>query len=89
MMGKKDTEWEFEFGNITRTEKLELPTWERFKAYSYFGFAGKNIYHCYMENDINEKNERVISVCGKEFDFTYDGYLEACRLCKKLFLGVK
>lgn len=86
---KKDAEWELEFGNITRPEKLELPTWESFRVYSHFGFAGKNIHHCYMEYDINEKNERVISVCGKKFDFNYDGYLEACRFCKKLFWGVK
>ena len=25
---KEEAEWQLEFGNITRTEKLELPTWE-------------------------------------------------------------
>lgn len=85
---KEDAEFELEFGNIMLTEKLELPTWERFKTQPYFTFTGKNIYHGYMEEDYcNEKTERVISVCGKIFDFTYDGYLEACRLCKELFLG--
>lgn len=87
---KEEAEWELEFGNITRTEKLELPTWERFTKnpyHPYFTITGKYTHHGYVEVDFNAKNEKVISVCGKYFDFTYAGYLEACRLCKKLFLG--
>ena len=32
---KEEAEWVAEFGNVTRTEKLELPTWEQFKKNKY------------------------------------------------------
>ena len=42
MITKEEAEWELEFGNITRTETLRLPTFEEIKKAEFFKFIGKD-----------------------------------------------
>ena len=97
---KEDAEFELEFGNITRTEKLELPNFDEIDTGN-----GDTVICLFNSKDGTEYTLAVddfgdgdsydwtISVSDhrkdfwEDFDFTYGGYLEACRLCKKLFLG--
>ena len=98
---KEDAEWEAEFGNLTRTEKLVLPTWKQIQPdaendSTTFTFNSKDGIEYvlsvadYGDDDFYDWTIEVFSTSSDfshEFPFTYDGYLEACRLCKKLFLG--
>lgn len=76
--------FELEFGNITRTETLKLPKWEEFFN------SGKSIVFRDAYGDIQELKQysREIYIneqyCGY---LTKENYIEACRICKKLFLG--
>lgn len=85
---KEDAEEYAEFGNITRTERLELPSWEEFNStkFSYW-FMGKNEkeYHLHNVADeiyIGEKFEIVFNK-----PLTRENYNEARRICVKLFKG--
>lgn len=90
---KEEAEWQLEFGNITRTEKLELPTWEQFKKNKCFNFVGIDWTFYELHNRRRNKLQLDYSYDNdyyrpeKEWKLTYENYLEACRLCKKLFLG--
>ena len=98
---KEDAEWEHEFGNIMWTEKLELPTWEQIQPdteddSTTFIFNSRDGTEYVLtatdcgDDDFYDWAIEVYSTSGdfnRVFDFTYDGYLEACRFCKKLFLG--
>lgn len=90
---KEEAEWQLEFGNITRTEKLELPTWEQFKKTTCFDFVGIDWTFYELHNRRRNKLQLDYSYDNdyyrpeKEWKLTYENYLEACRLCKKLFLG--
>lgn len=90
---KEEAEWQLEFGNITRTEKLELPTWEQFKKNECFTFFGIDWTFYELHNRRRNKLQLDYSYDNdyyrpeKEWKLTYENYLEACRLCKKLFLG--
>lgn len=103
--------WQLEFGNITRTETLNLPTWEEIKGRNLeITFCGKPkindyfdaIWHTYdgrfrLNCCVEEKYISIYDdlPCEdyfdspKKFPYTKDGYLSACRLAKKLFLGEK
>lgn len=87
---KEDAEFASEFQNITRTETLNLPTWEEFKeigeVYAFFGADG-SYWDLYSRD--GDKKEIILlngykSYC---FDYSKQGYLEACKIAKKLFLG--
>lgn len=90
---KEDAEWQLEFGSIERTEKLELPTWEQFKKDKIFNFVGIDWTFYELHNRRRNKLQLDYSydndyyIPEKEWKLTYENYLEACRLCKKLFLG--
>lgn len=76
-----------EFGNITRTERLELPGWEEFQISRGFDFMSKNAEYCRVY-----KIEDVICVVKQnkiilDKPLTRENYNEARRLCVKLFKG--
>lgn len=91
---KEEAEWHKEFGCITRTEKLELPTWEEFrnKKIKQLGFMGKDTI-CFFELYEDEQKNRLILLdhdCDYEYfneEPTKENYITACRLCKEFFLG--
>ena len=98
---EEEAEWYVEFGSITRTETLSLPTWEEFnnkyksKYSPVIGFNGKNtqcFYEMFFKKDDSKEGCVLIYDCDcKEYVYsnrlTQENYLEACRVCKKLFLG--
>ena len=100
---KEEAEWELEFGNITRTETLRLPTWKEFLKDNFgIRFYYKSREFClhkvrYSADDNNPQWKINIyeDYCDdydtvaweKEWDLTKENYIEACRLAKKLFLG--
>ena len=89
----EDIEWMIEFGNITRTEELNLPTWEEFrnKKVKCVGFKGKAT-DCFFELYENTSNNRLILLdhdCDYEYfnkELTKENYTLACRKAKALFL---
>ena len=93
---KEDAEEYAEFGNVTRTERLKLPSWEDFKKTQIFLFESKE--KILMELAVWESIEnRVIkvtttndwNVCFFNKPLTRENYNEARRLCVKLFKGEK
>lgn len=88
LITNEETEWRLKFGNITRTETLSLPNFDKFKK------VGFPIFYC--------KNGNTITVAWNNTDFslweneeecifdeplTKENYEKACELAKKLFLG--
>lgn len=95
---KEDAEWELEFGNITRTETLKLPRWEEiyevanknilYMRGGYIGTIEGNRYPNFDERKIIIKKIWSDAILFNK-PLTKENYIEACRLCKKLFLGEK
>ena len=95
---QEDCEEYWEFGNVTRTEKLELPTWEEVNKSSlytlYFNNPELYLYRVYFNRDtktisIEEQNEEYLE-CFTEIEnlkFTKENFNKARRLCVKLFKG--
>ncbi len=91
--------WEEEFGNITRTETLKLPTWEEFQQSKDIVFHNRDSeYSLYLNKEGKNKvmiriwQERINSeygVCIWGERATKENYTLACRKCKELFLGEK
>lgn len=100
---KEEVKWKLEFGNIERTKTLGLPTWEQFNYFKdtkscydgigtdYFRFIGYDYYIYYLSKLDNRICLTKEDVCYyypvKEWEITKENYIEACRVCKKLFLG--
>ena len=96
---KEEAEWELKFGNITRTETLRLPSWEEAQDKDFhFCYLYQVEHFCFYIDIYNFTNEfRIrcshgIHLDDYVFDKTFDlrdkeNYIEACKLCKKLFLG--
>ena len=94
---KEEAEWYLEFGNITRTETLELPSWEDFKNFvnQYIKFYHNE--HTYiLESCFYEDGEETIEINCCYYDYgdnllklplNKENYLKACRMAKNLFLG--
>ena len=109
---KEKAEWELEFGNITRTERLELPEWEDLfnpkliKANclcgdDYFSWKYRDLEICKTKVDealvlmvfnwrrtLKHRGDKWLwEDVGIVFQepLTYENYIKACRLCKKLF----
>ena len=86
----EDAQWHKEFGNIVRTERLELPTWEEFIEKEEVGF-----YQKYGKNTaikIIGTKYLVVETCFERYymgDLTKENYTLACRKAKELFLGDK
>lgn len=86
---KEEAEWYKEFGCIERTERLELPTWKKFKKKDCVSFITKtgkkvNILNYDFNNEIYISDTWYIS---ESFEYSQDGYTLACRKAKELFLG--
>lgn len=93
-----DYNWHKDFGCITRTERLELPTWEEFskwdKSIKFYNNSTKYSMYVFVKNK-NTKNCRIIIYADNgeqdwfvfEQPLTQENYLKACRKCKELFLG--
>ena len=98
---KEHAEWEWEFGCIEITERLELPTWEEL-------FEEDRVLDCYTQEFGIVKNRSFIGVVLLGVDFTNEivevsigsdqifcelltkeNYTLACRKAKELFLGEK
>lgn len=97
---QEQAEWHKEFGNITRTEKLKLPTWEEAQKKLEVEICapkGKKYllqtkiitgYSCERENPYIIRIDRIGYANSQiDFEYTKENYIEACRLAKKLFLG--
>lgn len=75
--------WHYEM-DCSRIERLDLPTWEEFyNGFDDVEFYGKDKKHYLISADYGEEDINLI----EKFPLTKDGYLSACRLAKKLFLG--
>ena len=92
---QEDAEWEEEFGDITRTERLKLPTWNeikndfnninKFGTYSVIEFDGY-----YMDIFVdNYATKSIIATAQPRMPLTKENYMLACRKAKELFLGEK
>ena len=84
---KEEAEFSSEFQNITRTETLNLPTWKKFKKDESFQFSDK--YGSDWDLYIYSSGIIVLLNGNKTYYFnnSKQGYLEACKIAKKLFLG--
>ena len=88
---KEDAEFAREFKNITRTETLNLPTWEELNIIDEIKIYGENGKQYLVQAD-----EYDISVYASDgYDFilykrlkrTKGNYIKACTIARKLFLG--
>ena len=98
---KEEAEWYLNFGNITRMETLSLPSWEKMKKRPRIvEFISKNYKRCKLSigeiiavtpSGTRSAKKRYVCVCIDKDDYYFErtekGYIEACKLCKKLFLG--
>lgn len=87
---KEEAEWYLKFGNITRTETLKLPSWEEFKEIRFVEFFYNEYDYMLQYQNISQK----IAVYDRNnkgdyflMEATKENYIEACKLCKKIFLG--
>ena len=85
---KEQAEWEWEFGCIERTERLELPTWEEFKNKYCIEFTAKTGNKVNILDFVNEIYISDDCEFSATFERTKEGYTLACRKAKELFLGV-
>ena len=97
---KQEAEWYLEFGNITRTETLNLPTWEEAQRNLEVEIYAPKGRRYLLETKIkvgysvDKENPYIIRI-GRvgyadsqiDFEYTKENYIEACRVAKKLFLG--
>lgn len=88
---KEQAEWKRKFGCIERTETLKLPTWEEFcnenklvafTAYPHNYHLLKVGNYIYLRSFYKQSGMDIFNKPA-----TKENYIEACRLCKKLFLG--
>ena len=90
--------WDLEFSNITRTETLELPTWEEFHGRTYYNkhygiiFQWKASGCTYqMYEELTPENIIIYDADCQDIVFskppTKENYTLACRKCEELFLG--
>ena len=88
---KEDAEFAREFKNITRTETLNLPTWEELNIIDEIKIYGENGKQYLVQAD--EYDISVYASDGydfilyKRFERTKDNYIKACTIARKLFLG--
>lgn len=85
---KEEAEWCLEFGNIARVEKLSLPTFDEFKDK-----AGGLMFYIktgYVLLSISD-DRKMVYIQGDELIFnaplTKENYIDACKICKRLFKG--
>jgi len=98
---EEDARWEIKM-TTTRTETLKMPKWEEMTTenneYNYYGSSDTHYFS--FDNyrlivSLEEDCEYIgIDVCGNTElhhweDVTKENYIEACKLCLKLFKGEK
>ena len=93
---KEDAEEYAEFGNVTRTERLELPNWEQVQEGFYYNGSvpiyedDKNLCFISTSKDIVLRNyARLKNQTIFRKPLTRENYDDARRLCVKLFKGEK
>lgn len=95
---KEEAEWYKEFGNITRTITLKLPTWGEFHKKTYYGehygviFQGQETGCFYqMCEHLNPNSITIYNMDSHDIIFsmpqTEENYILACKKCRELFLG--
>ena len=86
---KEEANFASEFQNIQRTETLNLPTWKKFKKDESFQFSDKDG----SDWDLYIYSSGIIVLLNGNktyyFNNSKEGYIEACKTVKKLFLGEK
>lgn len=85
----ENAKFKFEYQNITRTETLNLPTWEEIQKIKEFFFidANNKEVEISIRKDILIWTSRNFGTYIFQKSLTKENYLEACDICKKLFLG--
>ena len=93
---KEEAEFSLEFQNITRTETLNLPTWEELNKKvdtipnMFWQIAKCSEFILFLQTDKTLNNAQII-LRGNDYTYnwglTKENYLEACKIAKKLFLG--
>ena len=95
---KEDAEFSLEFQNITRTETLNLPTWEELNKKvdtipnMFWQIAKCSEFILFLQTDKTLNNTQIILRGNDDtynWGLTKENYLEACKIAKKLFLGEK
>lgn len=98
---KLDAEFALELGDIKKEEKLNLPTFEEITTndkYNYYGISyfGFNDYTLMVKLPSEDDDREFIRIyknrvneegCWEEA--TKENYIDACKLCRSLFLGEK
>lgn len=92
---KEDAEEYAEFGNITRTERLELPTWasieKDFDKFTNGSYVLAERDEFLLELKISKPLISQIIIYTEDDDYNWnlsrENYNEARRLCVKLFKG--
>lgn len=92
---KEEAEFYKNYKNILSVHILDLPSWEELQKTACFYFQDYYGEDCIMRDDVdeiavegtidNEPYRRELATWT--FPRTEDGYLSACEICKKLFLG--
>lgn len=92
---KEEAEWYLEFGNITRTETLKLPTWEEVER-DLYGKTGDfwiadNFYFIFIYDKRDFNSQIILRTKDENYNWsaTKENYNEACKMAKKIFLGEK
>lgn len=91
---KEDAEFALRYQNITRTETLSLPTWEEINnciETKCFGNHTIANFDSFVFEYKRTKTKTVLGVNRGSETIFYDNltkanYLEACEICRKLFL---
>ena len=93
---KEEAEFSLEFQNITRTETLNLPTWEELNKKvdtipnMFWQIAKCSEFILFLQTDKILNNTQIILRGNDDtynWGLTKENYLEACKIAKKLFLG--
>ena len=93
---KEEAEFSLEFQNITRTETLNLPTWEELNKKvdtipnMFWQIAKCSEFILFLQTDKTLNNSQIILRGNDDtynWGLTKENYLEACKIAKKLFLG--
>ena len=86
---KEDAEFALKYRNITRTETLSLPSWEEFKIVHFIDNVGTHYELEKIRNKIclDFSNDGEYYIKDLQWEATKENYLQACELCRKLFLG--
>ena len=93
---KEDADFALEFKNITRIEKLNLPTWEELNKKvdtipnMFWQIAKCSEFILFLQTDKILNNTQIILRGNDDtynWGLTKENYLEACKIAKKLFLG--